>query len=134
MRLIFFQVLFFFGVAAFGQNSVRDSSNSCMTAMKWLSKQWQLDSTGNNGFRKQNSKTFLKCDVQKIDSAKVLHLLGKPNQIWRTTKTVQFLYNHYDIRTLPQNYEGPQACTGISFNFKEESGDLISVSEFDIDL
>jgi len=102
--------------------------------MKQLSKEWQLDSTGNNGFRSENSKMFLKCDTQKIDSAKVFHLLGKPNEIRRTNKAVEYLYYHYDIRTLPKNYAGPQAATGISFNFKLEGGYLFLVSEFDIDL
>lgn len=101
--------------------------------MKTLSTEWKRDSTGNNGYRGDNARFLRKCVPDNVDSLLLIELLGKPNRIYRTNHGNSYLYYCYDIMTLPKDFDGPMATTGIQFNYSNKGKYLFSISEFDID-
>lgn len=123
-------IIAFFAIhfSAKSQNSTTD----CGVVMETLSKEWKRDSTGNNGYRRENTKFLDKCTPNNLDSLILLRFLGKPNRIERTNHGSSFMYYYYDIMTLPKSFDGPLATAGIQFNFTKE-GKYLSRSHFDID-
>lgn len=118
---------------ASSQTARLDSINGCSAIMKSLSKEWKRDSTGNNGYRRENTKFLLECVPDNVDSLLLFELLGKPNRIYRTNHGSSFLYYYYDIMTLPKDFDGPMATAGIQFNYSKKEQYFFSISEFDID-
>jgi len=82
---LFATILQSFVIVGFGQNKVSTDTSKCGTLLNRLSENWKLDSTGNNGFRRENTKYLLSCKQL------LLRYLGKPNQTRETNKGKEFL-------------------------------------------
>ena len=112
---LFTSIFWTLALVSLGQNKSYSDVNDCATLMNRLSENWKLDSTGNNGFRRDNTKYLLSCNQQGLTKNLLLTYLGKPNQIRDTNNGKQFLYYYYDFRTLPNGKNGPLGCAYIVF-------------------
>ncbi len=62
-------LLFLFFVSTskgFSQNQSPINKNSCIEVINRLSEGWKLDSTGNNGFRRDNTKYVRSCKTENL--------------------------------------------------------------------
>ena len=121
-------------IIALGQNKPSADANDCVTLMNRLSENWKQDSTGNNGFRRDNTKYLLSCKQQGLAKNLLLTYLGKPNQIRDTNKGKQFLYYYYDFRTLPKGKDGPLGYAYIVFTVPDGQEYVSNIDEGDADL
>lgn len=63
----------------------------------------------------------------------MLEKLGKPNELRKTNKGIEYVYYYFDIKAMPKGYDAPLACWYISFKFDEYEKYLLSIEEGDID-
>ena len=125
---LFATILQSFAIVGFGQNKVSPDTSNCGTLLNRLSENWKLDSTGNNGFRRENTKYLLSCKQL------LLKYLGKLNQTRETNKGKEFLYHNYDFRTFPKGEDGPLAYLYIAFTIPDGQEYVSNTAEGDTDL
>jgi hypothetical protein len=118
----------------FGQKQTSSKPNDCLGLLNRLSSDWKLDSTGNGGFRRENIKFLLGCNLQNLTNKLLLQNLGKPNQIRDTNKGKQLLYYYYDFRTLPNEKDGPVGYAYVVFTVPNGQSFVSSIEEGDADL
>lgn len=117
----------------FSQKAIVDTSCNCTKVINDLSYYWKLDSLANNGFRLYTYKNLLKCKVDKVYRGLLQDKLGKPNEIRKTNKGMEYVYYYFDILKMPKGYDAPAACWYISFKFDEYEKYLKEIEEGDID-
>jgi len=131
---LFTSIFWISATVAFGQNKSSANVSDCVTLMKRISENWKQDSTGNNGFRRDNMKHLLSCKQQGLTKDILLQNLGKPNQIRDTNKGKQVLYYYYDFRTLPKGKDGPLGYAYIVFTVPDGQEYVSNIDEGDADL
>lgn len=135
MKAFLFVIIFLpCATTGFGQNRVLADTSDCLRLLERLSENWKSDSTGNDGFRYENRKYLFSCKRQNLTKQLLLKYLGKPNQIRDVVKGKEFLYYHYDFRTLPKGKDGPLACLYIIFMIPDGQEYISNISEGDTDL
>jgi len=133
-KVLFIAFVLFIHVRLYAQLHLSDTLLNCSKVIKDLSYYWKLDSLANNGFRLYTYDKLLNCKVDKVDRALLFGKLGKPNQTQKTNKGTEYYYYYFDKRAMPRDFEAPNACWYISFQFDEYGKYLLSIREGDMDL
>ncbi len=129
-----FSLLLIFTTNGFSQIQSANKKIDCVELVKRLSPDWKLDSSGNGGFRRENTKYLLACKTDGLTKDALLQSLGKPNQIRDTNKGKQYLYYYYDYRTLPKGKDGPLGYAYVYFTIPDGKNLVSYISEGDTDL
>ena len=133
-KLACLSLIFFYSHATWAQNPISKTLPKCSEIINELNYYWKVDSLANNGFRLYTHEKFLNCEIDKVDRAILFDKLGKPSEILKTNKGVEYYYYYFDIRNLPKNFDAPYTCWYISFKFSEYEKYLSSIRKGAIDL
>ena len=121
IKTLIASLLTFLTTNCFGQ-SVKELARSCDSVFNELSIGWKQDSNTTTGYRLQNFKRILACQVFCMDSSYVLSKLGRPDEILDATTLTVISYYLYDGRQFPKDKS--IMVYGLSFYY-DKSGQFL---------
>lgn len=100
----------------------------CSQLIRQLATGWKNDSLTTSGYRFNNYKKLLKCDIDNVSPDLLLGNFGKPLSVNKTNRGTEYLYLFYD--ETPRNPK-KNFIRSISFFFNDQSRVLVDIMETD---
>jgi hypothetical protein len=133
MKCLLSFIICFCSLFCSAQKPKLDSIPLCSDVLNELSYYWKLDSLANNGFRLYTVSKLLKCRLDSIDKQMLLSKFGPLNSIREINFRKCYRYYYFDILKMPKNFDGPEACLYISFNFDLDNKYIFEIVAGDMD-